>query len=360
LSVARVHVVLLLGLLAGAAALVSRSAREGERTSAAPVIDEAAAILLPDAALFATLDVAALSRTRWGRSALSAALATSAEGEACADEEIRKIRRLAFALPFESNARRRSTETGVELALVAEGGFDATGASACAFAVLHRRGGEPARSHVNGFRVVRDRRGSGELAVRDGGPLIVSGGGYFRELLERWPQQDSPREHVALPGVMPSVQERLHRALRAAAAPAPLLATWVLPPGWLEGWLGDAELGRSPLGSIRALVIRGEATHALAFQVRLTAESAEAAAELEPFLRRLGAGAAMFLSQGAAPAPKITRAGATLDVRFTTEGYDLSRVRAAIGGGGPSHALEGADPQKPDAGTEHAAGGGAQ
>jgi hypothetical protein len=359
LSVARVHAVLLLGLLAGAAALVWRSAREEERTSVAPVSDDAAAILLPEAALFATLDVAALSRTPWGRSALSAALATSAEGETCADEEIRKIRRLALALPSEGNARLRSTSPGVELALVAEGGFDALSASACAFAVLHRRGGEPARSHVNGFRVVRDRRGSGELAVRDGGPLIVSGGDYFRELLERWPQQESPREHTALPAGA-GVQERLHRALRAEAAPAPLLATWVLPPGWLERWLGDAELSRSPLGSVRAVVIRGEAAHALAFQVRLTAESAEAAAELEPFLRRLGVGTAMFLSQGAAPAPKVTRAGATLDVWFTTEGYDLGRIRAAIAGGGPSHALDGADPQKLDTDAEHAAGGRAQ
>ena len=63
-----------------------------------------------------------------------------------------------------------------EFAVVAQGEFQSAAVLACAARLLRVRSGEPARSRLGSFQLLRDQKGAGELAVRTGGPLISSGG----------------------------------------------------------------------------------------------------------------------------------------------------------------------------------------
>lgn len=111
--------------------------------------------------------------------------------------------------------------------------------------------------------------------------------------------------------------------------------------------------------------MRGRAGRELALDIRFSTEDAGAAERLEPFLRRLVGGAASFLSDGAARPPVVTRAGATIAVELSTEGFDAARALGTLRmlGGGPgaaSHALDRADAEQIQPDAERAAGGRAQ
>jgi hypothetical protein len=112
---------------------------------------------------------------------------------------------------------------------------------------MQRRGGTPTRTTVGGFVSVRDRNGvsEGELAVRDDGLALLSGGRYLRDMVD------------AAGGRLASAAgDADHRALRAAiGTDSALIATWVVPvdqPGWQVAVAGVSE---SDLDHVRAAAL---------------------------------------------------------------------------------------------------------
>jgi hypothetical protein len=105
-------------------------------------------------------------------------------------------------------------------------------------------------SKLDSFDTVRDRNGSsGEIAAKDG-LLVVSGGNYFRELL-------NAAEGVLGNLTQQSARGLQHAELRQALGPGPLLATWLLGEGWFERVAGsDANARLSPLSALKQLGAR--------------------------------------------------------------------------------------------------------
>lgn len=303
-----IHWALALVLVAAQVAATRRAPRTRAAEEAA---SRALSILLPESALLVTADWRAIARRGWGRALASRVRAWSRAAPACASEQLERVEHLALALP--------ATPAGaeLELAVVADGAFEARPALECAAQVIRARGGAPRHATLNGFSVLRDAAGAGELGVRDGGPLILSGGPYFQDLLGRALQ---PRDPAS------GVRERLHLLLRAQARGAPLVATWVLAPGWFEAWLGDPSLAGSPWASLRAALLWAEPGEALRVRVQLSSESPEAAARLEPMLRRIAGEA------GAS----IERRGEQLTIALTSDGADWPRLLERFA---PSRAL---------------------
>jgi hypothetical protein len=349
----RIHFALFVALLGGAIALVWRTSQRRSEISVRHAASfDALEVLLPDAALLLTLDVIALGRSPWGRTVLAglAELAGSGAGQRCASEQLARARRISLAVPAES-----PSADSFDVGLVFEGSFEEDAAIGCAAALVEARRGVPTLSTLNDFRVLRDRQGAGELAVRDDGPLILSGGTYFRELVER-AGRNPPRDA--------SVRERLHGALRRKAGPAPLIATWVLPPAWLERWLGEPQFAESPLAPVRAILVRGVANRHLDLDMELSVEEEEDAKRLEAFARRLSADFGIA-SSARTDALAITRRGmqvtVALSVADTDPGAWLGAL-ASLGGYAErrSHPLGSANPQQIQPQKQGAAGRTAQ
>ena len=139
-----------------------------------------------------------------------------------------------------------------------------------------------------------------------------------------------PLAHVSRPATDPRTSARLSRqrrrdtvpevALRRELGPAPLRLTWVLPPGWLERWLEDAAVSRSPLSELRALALRGSLAEQLSLKALLAADNDAGAQRIEAFLRATEADvrpiADAMLGPGQSPRVHIERAG--LRVQLTT------------------------------------------
>ena len=64
-----------------------------------------------------------------------------------------------------------------ELAIIASGPFQAESVVRCAEQAISKKKGQAVRTALGSFLTVRDQRGtSGEVAVRDAGPLVISNG----------------------------------------------------------------------------------------------------------------------------------------------------------------------------------------
>jgi hypothetical protein len=242
-------------------------------------------LVLPGAALIASLDLGTLRRNVWGRAALERLLPSEAKTEACARSALGEVERLVLAIPSAS-----SVNADPEFAVLAEGKLQAPAVLECATRVLRARSGEPTLSRQGTFQCLRDKKGLGELAVRGGGPLILSGGGYFRALLERaegGPVQNGPREE-------------LHLALRRELGSAPLRVTWLLPAGWLEAWL------------------RGELDDVVALGAVIAAENDASAARIEAFLRAAQVdfrdSLDAYLGPGASQQINVARSGSRVEL----------------------------------------------
>ncbi|MBN2195719.1 MAG: hypothetical protein JW751_23060 [Polyangiaceae bacterium] len=168
----------------------------------------------------------------WRRSGLAAALfgAVGGEGpldevaEVCARDPTAGVRELAFAIPRHAAGTR---EEGPEFGLAASGDLAAEAVADCATAILRRRGADPSHQRVGGFVTVRDRRRSskGEVAARDGGPALLSGGNYLRDMIE------------TAEGRFPSViDEPAHRELNEAVGEKAALVATVLLPTSPDRW----------------------------------------------------------------------------------------------------------------------------
>ncbi len=194
----------------------------------------------------------------------------------CGFDPLARLDQLALAVP--SAATIGDQEHPEDFGIVATGHFSAAEIMHCASGAIAAHRGEPMQTKLGSFSSVRDRqRTGGEIAAREG-LLLVSGGSYFRDLLDaaegRAPKLDRP-----------DARDARHSALRSALGPAPLVASWVLGEGWFDrvaGGAGNAQL--SPLGKLRDVGARVDVGGALHLAVILECEDSAGALEVSKML----------------------------------------------------------------------------
>lgn len=148
----------------------------------------------------------------------------------CGFEPLLEMRRLAFAVPS------RAPEEGNDFALIAETSLQVEPMLRCAETLISKRGGRPVRSELGRFRAVRDQaKPGGELAIRPDGVFVLSGGGYFRDVLDAI-------NGSAIPDETAKLRAAVHSGLRRQLGPADLVIT--LLPGRLM-----------PLAEVQALAM---------------------------------------------------------------------------------------------------------
>jgi len=238
------------------------------------------ALIPPGSAFTLSVDVQALSRARLGAfiaERLGRSAGASKLAQSCGFDPLRRLDQLALSIPTATLGADARPDFGV----IANGRFSAAEILRCASSSIQARGGEAVRSKVDSFDTVRDRSGSsGEIAAKDG-LLIVSGGNYFRELLdsaEGAPNNLAQRNERALQ----------HAELRQALGSGPLLATWLLGDGWFERVAGsDANARLSPLSALKRLGARMDASDTAQLSILLDCSDSEGAGGIASLLHDL-------------------------------------------------------------------------
>ncbi len=170
-------------------------------------------------ALLITVDVSALSP------AVALDLLKAGGGallglrELCGFEPLLGLRRVAFTTPFRSTVGEKADD----FALIAETELKPEPVLRCAEAVIKKRGGTPVRSSLGRFTSVRDQgKPLGEVAIRPDGLFVLSGGQYFRDVVDA-------ADGAALGDEASRLRTRVHLGMRQRLAPSQLAMT--LLPG---------------------------------------------------------------------------------------------------------------------------------
>jgi len=138
---------------------------------------------LPDGALLvATADIRALRRS----SALAPIFSETGDipgignvRDVCGFDPLERITDVAIGIP--------AAGVDGDFGLVASGAIDAEAFLACASKVIETRGGRPVVNPIGSFRTVRDSAAlasGAEIAVRDGGPILLGAGTYLRAMID--------------------------------------------------------------------------------------------------------------------------------------------------------------------------------
>ncbi len=218
------HLILLVAL--GIAAIVIARYSPPNQPPPATAREPDALALVPAGAEFvATVDVQRLRETRLGRWLTANGRQLPGLGaldEVCGSDPTELMARLVIAIPAPEPSRQN-----VDFGAIALGDFAAQDIVECATSVVRERGGKVGLTPIGTFTTIRDRDDArqGEVAIRDGGPAILGGGSYLRDLID-----------VAEGRGRSVLDEKLHGPLRAAADPggdAVILATWLPREGSL-------------------------------------------------------------------------------------------------------------------------------
>jgi len=135
--------------------------------------------------------------------------------ELCGFEPLLALKRVVFAMPFRADA------APADFALIADTSLSPEPALGCAEAVIRKRGGTPVRSQLGRFTSVRDQgKPLGEVAIRGDGLFVLSGGQYFRDVIDA-------ANGAVLGDDGARLRTRLHRGMRRRLAPSQLIATWL-------------------------------------------------------------------------------------------------------------------------------------
>jgi len=224
----RVTWLLLLLALAASVWLMRRPGAQTAAANAALGLD-LESVVPPGPALLVTADVESLGRGAAQELLRAGGGALLGLREQCGFEPILGLRRVAFAMPF-----RGQTRDAGDFALIAETSLDPQAVLACAESLIRKRGGQPGRSSLGAFTSVRDQaKPLGEVAMRADGLFILSGGQYFRDVLDTAGGSASGDEAARL-------RMQIHLGLRRKLAPSQLQLTFI--PG--ERW---------PVPGVRAL-----------------------------------------------------------------------------------------------------------
>ncbi len=136
--------------------------------------------------------------------------------ETCGFEPILALERAVFAMPF---VDATLPGTGADFAFIAATSIDAQRGLKCAEKVIQKRGGSTGRTQLGQFTSVRDlSKPVGEVAFRPDGMFVLSGGQYFRDVM------DASSGTVKLDDAA-KLRTQLHRSLRDKLGAAQLKLT---------------------------------------------------------------------------------------------------------------------------------------
>jgi hypothetical protein len=284
-------------------------------------------ILPPGSAFVLNADIARLEQAPLGpflAERLGHLGRTSDLGKLCGFDPLTRLSELALAVPAAGEAAEEHAD---DFGIVATGRFSAAEITHCASAAIAQRGGEATLSTLGSFSSVRDRKGSGgEVAAKDG-LLIVSGGSYFRELLDAAEGNAPAAEHEA-------ARETRHAALRRALGSGDIVATWLLSDGWFERVSGDSSARSAPLRAVKALGARLIVTSDVRVSVLLESADADGAARIAALLSdmrtSLGSLALAPALNDAARRIELSPAGAELRLSLTLSQNDLAALFDAL------------------------------
>lgn len=170
-------------------------------------------------ALLVTVDVEALGEAAALELLRAGGGALLGLRETCGFEPVLGLRQLAFALPLAEPGQ------APDFALIAQTALDVEPVLRCAEAVIRKRGGTPVRSALGEFRSVRDQKKPlGEIAIREGGLFVLSGGQYFRDVV------DAASGRIA-PDPAARARDLKHGEIRRKLTPAQLVVTMLDGPG---------------------------------------------------------------------------------------------------------------------------------
>jgi hypothetical protein len=185
--------------------------------------------------------------------------------ELCGFEPLLRLERVVFAMPGGSHGGH-----GSDFALIAKTTLDPDQALGCAELVIRQRGGSPARSTLGKFTSIRDLgKPLGEVAIRPDGMFVLSGGRYFRDVMDAAQARATPDQARLL-------RSQLHRKLRDELGPAQLKLTM----------LGDSA---PPLPGIDALGLSLQVEQELRLHGRAYCSSAEACAQAREVIAQTAA-----------------------------------------------------------------------
>jgi len=294
-STRTVHLLLLVAL-SGIALAVALVSPPYERHTEGHQPDPALAYVPAGAQVVITVDVARLRETTLGSVLAVRGRELPQVGKIepiCGFDPTERIDSLLVSVPSAADGDSDSGEVGI----VVFGDFSASRIVSCAGAVIGHRGGESAVTRIGTFTTVRDRRdaASGEVAIRDGGPAILGGGSYFRDLLD---VADARGKSVASTGV--------HAALRHAVDPTSdgaVVTTWI--PNPRRPALAD-ESGGQRWAALRGLALRVDVQPEIDLELLLVCSPEMGCKDLAEAVRR-------------------TKRSLTSELRAAT-GLDLERV----------------------------------
>ena len=321
-----IHLGVLGAALAVAAWVFAAQPRAGEPATHSIALSQAKdersplALIPPGSAFVLSLDVGALARAPLG-AFIAERLGRSAGGsklsQACGFDPLARLDQLAIAVP---SANLGAQEHPEDFGIVANGRFTAEEITHCAKTVISARKGEAIQTKLGNFDSVRDRKASGEIASKDG-LLIVSGGSYFRELLDS--AEGNAKAHEA--------KDARHAELRRTLGPGPLVATWLLGEGWFERVAGDEANARlSPLSALETVSARIEVGKTAQLLVLLECADSEGASRISALLDELRSALRTFPLDptlvGVATRIAVNRSEARLKLTLELNQAELSSV----------------------------------
>jgi hypothetical protein len=215
---------------------VSRRGHGSQPAAAGSVLDAVPA----NAMLIVVVDVKALRATELGQRLLGQGRSIAGLGEVralCGADPMDLVEQLAVVVP-------EATELG-GFGVFATGAFDADKFLRCAELIIRKRGGQPVRQPREGFAVLRDTSlslSSAELAVSDGGPLILGEPAYVSAGVKAARARGSDANAA-------------HATLRELVEPGVAVATAVLSNeqrGTLIDELRNQNMADSPFAAVTA------------------------------------------------------------------------------------------------------------
>jgi hypothetical protein len=249
---------LLLAALAGTAWLVLHTSRAPAPRREPDLL--AAVPAGPD--LLFTADVAALGQDVAEELLQAGGGALLGLRELCGFEPLLGLRRVALAMP------RGVAGEASDFAVIADTSLQVEPVLRCAEAVIRKRGGTPVRSSLGAFSSVRDQeRPLGEVAMRGDGLFVLSGGKYFRDVIDS-ASGVRPEDETA------RLRSRVHAAVRNKLGPSQLAISLLVGP-------------RLPLPGVQALGLALHVQHDVKLRGYVVCPSASGCSEAANLINHL-------------------------------------------------------------------------
>jgi len=251
---------------------------------------------------------------------------------ACRFDPVRDLTELVVASPGLPAGATFTTQGAAEspstpAAMIGTGGFGGRAVADCASARIADRGGKASVTNLGSFSSVRDRQLPAEIAARDG-LLVLSEGRYLREILDLADGRASEGSELD------RLRDHLHTELRRTfGRGAPVLATVVVPEGWLARAFGP-EAEESPLATIRSAAFRVEVGERLGIGAFLGCVSEKDCAEVAAFLKDTSKSVGPLLGPEGARllgAIAIGQERERIELHLELSGTDLAVLAALFG-----------------------------